>query len=236
MIDESAVKRFGAFTVGEFREILGQRLKIIGRTREARSFTTNPIIFVDYRVAQSLNRERLHNRTTYILVKLDEKANAAAVKAEIQGRLPHNDVRDRSEWAGRSRSYWTDNTGIGLNMLMTVALGCLVGIVVVAQTLYTSTMEHIKEFATVKAIGGTDRDIYVVVAKQAAIAAVLGFALGDLLAMALQPIMASIDLKLIISPGLVGAVFLGTVVFCLGASMLSFRQVARLDPAVVFRG
>jgi len=236
MIDESAVKRFGPFTVGEFREIMGQRLKIIGRTREARSFTTNPILFMDYRMAQSLNRERLHNRTTYILVKLDEKANAAAVKAEIHRRLPHNDVRDRAEWAGRSRSYWTDNTGIGLNMLMTVALGCLVGIVVVAQTLYTSTMEHIKEFATVKAIGGTDRDIYVVVAKQAAIAAVLGFALGDLLAMALQPIMASIDLKLIISPWLVGAVFLGTVVFCLGASMLSFRQVARLDPAVVFRG
>ena len=119
---------------------------------------------------------------------------------------------------------------------MTVALGCLVGIVVVAQTLYTSTMEHIKEFATVKAIGGTDRDIYVVVAKQAAIAAVLGFALGDLLAMALQPLMASIDLKLIISPVLVGGVFVGTLVFCLGASMLSFRQVARLDPALVFRG
>ena len=236
MIDESAVKRFGPFTVGEFREIMGQRLKIIGRTREARSFTTNPIIFTDYRVAQSLDRQRLKNRTTYILVKLDEKANAADVKAEIRRRLPHNDVRDRAEWAGRSRSYWTDNTGLGLNMLMTVALGCLVGIVVVAQTLYTSTMEHIKEFATVKAIGGTDRDIYVVVAKQAAIAAVLGFALGDLLAMALQPIMASIDLKLIISPGVVGVVFLGTVVFCLGASMLSFRQVARLDPAVVFRG
>jgi putative ABC transport system permease protein len=236
MFDESAVKRFGAFEVGEFREIQGQRLKIIGRTREARSFTTNPIVFLDYRVAQSLYRDRLRNRTSYILVRLAKGADSAAVKAEIRRRLPYNDVRDRTEWSVRSRSYWTDNTGLGLNMLMTVALGCLVGIVVVAQTLYTSTMEHIKEFATVKAIGGTDRDIYVVVAKQAAIAAVLGFALGDLLAMVLQPIMASIDLKLIISPALVGGVFVGTLVFCLGASMLSFRQVARLDPALVFRG
>jgi putative ABC transport system permease protein len=236
MLDESAARRFGEFAVGDFRELLGQRLKIIGKTRGARSFTTNPIIFLDYRVAQSLDRQRLHNRATYILVKLDPQADPAAVKAEIRRRLPYNHVRDRTEWASRSRSYWTDNTGLGLNMMMTVMLGCLVGVVVVAQTLYTSTMEHIKEFATVKAIGGTDRDIYRVVAKQAAIAAVVGFLVGDLLAVGLQPIMAGIDLKLSISPSLVVGVFLGTLAFCLGASMLSFRQVSRLDPALVFRG
>jgi putative ABC transport system permease protein len=236
VLDDSAIKRFGRFAVGDFREFLGQRLKIIGRTQEARSFTTNPIAFMDYRVAQSLNRERLHNRTTYILVKLAPGADARAVTAEIHRRLPHNDVRDRGEWATRSRSYWTDNTGLGLNMVMTVALGCLVGVVVVAQTLYTSTMEHIKEFATVKAIGGTDRDIYIVVAKQAAIAAVIGFVVGDLMAIGLRPLLAKIDLKLIMSPALMLAVFAGTVLFCLAASMLSFRQVARLDPAMVFRG
>jgi putative ABC transport system permease protein len=236
VLDESATKRFGEFSVGDFRELMGQRLKVIGKTSEARSFTTNPIIFLDYRVAQSLDRQRLHNRATYILVKLDPQTDAAAVKAEIRRRLPYNDVRDRTEWASRSRSYWTDNTGLGLNMIMTVMLGCLVGVVVVAQTLYTSTMEHMKEFATVKAIGGTDRDIYRVVAKQAAIAAVVGFLVGDLLAVGLQPIMAGIDLKLIISPSLVVGVFLGTLAFCLGASMLSFRQVSRLDPALVFRG
>jgi putative ABC transport system permease protein len=236
MLDASATKRFGKFGVGDFREFLGQRLKIIGRTQEARSFTTNPIAFVDYRVAQSLNRERLQNRTTYILVKLAKGADANSVKSEIRHRLPYNDVRDRTEWASRSRSYWTDNTGLGLNMLMTVALGCLVGVVVVAQTLYTSTMEHIKEFATVKAIGGTDRDIYVVVAKQATISAVMGFVVGDLMAVGLQPLMARIDLKLIMTPVLMLAVFAGTVLFCLAASMLSFRQVARLDPAMVFRG
>jgi putative ABC transport system permease protein len=236
MLDESAAKRFGPFATGEFREFLGQRLKIIGRTRQARSFTTNPIAFMDYRVAQSLARDELRNRTTYILVKLAVGADPDVVKAEIRRRLPYNDVRDRAEWAHRSRSYWTENTGLGLNMIMTVALGCLVGIVVVAQTLYTSTMEHIKEFATVKAIGGSDRDIYLVIAKQAAISAVVGFILGDLMAILLGPIMAGIDLKLIISPTLVLSVFAGTLAFCLGASMLSFRKVAGLDPAMVFRG
>jgi putative ABC transport system permease protein len=236
MLDDSAQKRFGAFAVGDHREFFGQRLKIIGRTRGARSFTTNPIAFVDYRVAQSMSRQELHNRTTYILVKLAPGADLEAVRAEIRRRLPYNDVRTRGEWAARSRAYWTDSTGLGLNMAMTVFLGCLVGVVVVAQTLYTSTMEHLKEFATVKAIGGRDSDIYRIIAKQAAIAAVLGFALGSAMAFALRPAMAAIDLKLILTPTFAAAVFAGTLALCLGASALSFRKVAAIDPALVFRG
>ena len=236
ILDDSATKRFGPFQVGDYREINGQRLKIIGRTREAKSFTTNPVAFMDYRVAQSLMRQELHNRTTYIVVKLVPGADAKAVADEIGRRLPYNDVRSRGEWAEKSESYWTDSTGLGLNMMMTVFLGCVVGVVVVAQTLYTSTMEHIKEFATVKAIGGTNRDIYAILGKQAAIAAVAGFALGAVLAYGLRPVMAGIDLKLIIAPQTAAYVFVGTLVLCVGAAALSFRKVARLDPAIVFRG
>ena len=187
ILDDSARKRFGTFAVGDYRELFGQRLKIIGRTAEARSFTTNPIAFVDYRVAQSMSRQELHNRTTYILVKLTPGADAEAIRAEIRRRLPYNDVRTRAEWAARSRSYWTDSTGLGLNMVMTVFLGCLVGVVVATQTLYTSTMEHLKEFATVKAIGGRNADIYAIIGKQAAIAATIGFLLGATMAYALRP-------------------------------------------------
>jgi putative ABC transport system permease protein len=236
ILDDSAQKRFGRFAVGDYREFFGQRLKIIGRTNEARSFTTNPIAFVDYRVAQSMNRQELHNRTTYILVKLAPGTDAEAVRAEIRRRLPYNDVRTRPEWASRSRSYWTESTGLGLNMAMTVFLGVLVGVVVVAQTLYTSTMEHLKEFATVKAIGGRNADIYAIIAKQAAISALIGFALGAAMAAALRPAMAAVDLKLILTPTFAVAVFAGTLALCLGASAISFRKVATLDPALVFRG
>jgi putative ABC transport system permease protein len=236
ILDDSATKRFGAFAVGDYREVNGQRLKIIGRTAEARSFTTNPIAFLDYRVAQSLDRQSLHNRTTYIVAKLAPGADPEAVRSAIRRRLPHNDVWTRGEWATRSRSYWTDSTGLGLNMMMTVFLGCLIGVVVVAQTLYTSTMEHIKEFATVKAIGGGNAEIYKVIGKQAAIAAVVGFALGSAMAYGLRPAMAGVDLKLILTPGLSVSVFVGTLALCLGASMISFRRVASLDPALVFRG
>jgi len=235
-LDDSAAKRFGPFAVGDYREFLGLRLKIIGRTREARSFTTNPIAFLDYRVAQALAPLDLRQRTTYILVKLAPGADIETVRSEIRRRLPFNDVRTKQEWAARSRNYWVENTGLGLSMFMTVFLGCLVGVVVVAQTSYTATIEHFKEFATVKAIGGRNADIYRIIAQQAMIAAAVGFLVGTALAYAVRPLLAHMELKVIIPPAVVGDVFLGAVALCLGASLISFRKIARLDPAIVFRG
>jgi putative ABC transport system permease protein len=234
-LDASAVKRYGPFSPGEYREILGQRMKIIGRTQDARSFTTTPISFMDFDRAQKLSPDLLRNRTTYVLVRLAPGADPAAVKAEIARRLPYNDVYTKAEWAARSRRYWVQSTGIGLNMYITVFLGCLVGVVVVAQTLYTSTMEHIKEFGTVKAIGGGNLDIYRILGKQASIAAVAGFVLGALMAYAMRPAIAKIDLKLIIPPAFAAAVFAGSIAMCLAAAVISFRKVASIDPALVFR-
>jgi putative ABC transport system permease protein len=238
-LDDSAKKRFGEFRPGDYREVLGQRLKIIGRTREALSFSTTPVAFMDLATAQDLSPEELGGNTTYVMVKLapgSDSADLETVRAEIRRRLPYNDVFTKAEWAERSRRYWVESTGLGLNLAMTIFLGCLVGIVVVAQTLYTSTMEHIKEFGTVKAIGGSNRDIYIILAKQATISAIIGFLLGGAMAWLLRPAMASIDLKLIISPSFAATVAVGTVLMCLAASAISFRKVAGIDPALVFRG
>jgi putative ABC transport system permease protein len=235
VLDDSAKKRWGNFEVGEYREVLGRRLKIIGRTIDEKSFTTTPLTFMDYRLAQALNENVMRGNTTYVLVRLAPGADIEAVRKELQRRLPYNDVFTRDEWAKRSRAYWIESTGLGLNMYITVFLGCLVGIVVVAQTLYTSTMEHIREFGTVKAIGGGNGDIYLILGKQATIAAIAGFALGALQAFALRPVMAKIDLKLIIPTELYVMVLIGAIALCLGSALVSFRKVATIDPALVFR-
>lgn len=234
LMDRSAERRFGAFAIGDYREILQRRFKIIGTTTGAASFTTAPIVFMDFGNAQEL-LETLQGKTEYVLVKLSPGADAEAVKAEIRRRLPYNDVYTRAEWAARSRSYWVVSTGLGMNMGVTVFLGILVGIVVVAQTLYTSAVEHVKEFGTVKAIGGSNWDIYRILGEQALIAAVVGFALGGLFSLGMRPAMAKLYLNVLISPAFAAAVFVGTVLMCLGAAMLSFRRVASIDPALVFR-
>ena len=234
-LDDSAVRRYGPFHVNEYREIQQTRLKIIGRTADAKSFTTTPIAFMDFERAQALSAENLHGLTSYILVKVAPGADPQAVKAEIHKRLPYNDVFLKDEWARRSRNYWIVSTGLGLNLFVTVFLGCMVGIVVVAQTLYSSTMEHIKEFGTVKAIGGGNGDIYKLLAEQATLSAAIGYVLGVGQAFVMQPLVEKIGLKLMVPDSFLVTVFFGALVMCLGAALISFRKVAGIDPALVFR-
>ena len=235
-LDDSAARRFGEFSVGDHREFSGRRLKVIGRTADARSFTTSPIAFLDYRLVQSIFPAELGGNTTYIVAKLDPRADLDSVVAKIQRRLPYHDVHTRTGWSRKSRAYWVESTGLGLTMFLTVSLGALVGVIVVAQTLYTSTAEHLTEFATVKAIGGRDRDIYGVIAQQATIAACLGYLLGTGATLTLVPVLAQIDMPLAVDPGRAAMIFAGTLGLCLAASTWSFRRIAALDPAMVFRG
>jgi putative ABC transport system permease protein len=236
MLDASAQRRFGQFRVGDYREFQGRRLKIIGRTRQALSFTTSPVAFLDYRLAQALSPAELGGRTTFIVVRLEPGADPAAVAHEISRRLPYNDVYSKERWAARSRGYWIESTGLGLTLFLTVALGALVGVVIVAQTLYASTTEHLAEFGTVKALGGGNHTVYGIIAEQASYAAALGYGLALALALALGPALQRFDMKMIVSPTLAALVFIGTQVLCLGAASLSFHKVASLDPAIVFRG
>ena len=236
MLDASAERRFGPFRVGDYREFQGRRLKIIGRTSGALSFTTSPIAFLDYRLAQSLSPGELTGRTTFIIVRLEPGADAAAVRREIRARLPYNDVYTSEEWASRSRGYWIESTGLGLTLALTVALGALVGVVIVGQTLYASTTEHLTDFGTVKALGGGNMTVYGIIAEQATYAATLGYGLALAMAFGLQPALARLDMKMIVSPTLTALVYVGTQALCLGAASLSFRKVASLDPAMVFRG
>jgi putative ABC transport system permease protein len=236
MLDASAERRFGPFRAGEYREFNGRRLKIIGRTREALSFTTSPIAFVDYRLAQSLAPDELGGRTTFIVVRLEPGADVAAVRREIRRRLPYNDVYSRDEWAARSRGYWIESTGLGLTLALTVGLGALVGVVIVGQTLYASTTEHLTDFGTVKALGGGNLTVYGIIAEQATYAATFGYGLALILAYGLEPALARLDMKMIMSPTLTAMVYAGTQALCLGAASLSFRKVASLEPAMVFRG
>jgi putative ABC transport system permease protein len=234
MLDDSATKRCGKFAVGDYREFIGRRMKIIGRTHGALSFTTAPVAFTDLQCMQELTPE-LKGETSYIVVKLKPGADRQQVMAEIQKRLPYTDVVTREDWSSNSKLYWVTSTGLGLQLASTIILGCMVAIIIVAQTLYSSTMEHLKEFGTIKAIGAGNGHIYGILARQATIAALFGALIGGALTFALRPLMASLELKLLIIPSVWGMTFAGTFVFSLAASMISFRQVAKLDPAMVFR-
>jgi putative ABC transport system permease protein len=184
---------------------------------------------------RSLWSHQLDGSTHYVLVQLAPGADIEGVRAELRRKLPYNDVLTRAEWAEHSRTYWIEKTGLGLNMFITVLLGALVGVVIVAQTLYGATMEHLREFGTVKAIGGSNSDIYIILAKQAAIAAVIGFVAAELPTWALRPMLATVGLKSVVPMHVHIITFVGTVLLCLVAASIPFRKISRIDPALVFR-
>ena len=80
-----------------------------------------------------------------------------------------------AEFRERSRHFWLFGTGAGAALFAGALLGVIVGTVIVAQTLYSSTKDHLNEFATLRAIGSSRRYIYKVIICQALLSAVIGF-------------------------------------------------------------
>ncbi len=235
LLDDSATRRFGAFAVGDRRELFGEGLDIVGRTEGGLSFTTMPLAFTSFDVAQSLEPNLYRGRTAYILVKLDPGADAEEIATEIRHRLPYNDVYTRDAWATRTRDYWVTSTGLGMNMGLTVFLGILVGVTVVAQTLYAATLEHVREFGTMKAMGASNGHVLGLIATQAGAAAIVGYLVAWPCIALVRLGARQLALDVALTPSSAGIVFVGALALCLSASFVTFRKIASIDPAIVFR-
>ena len=92
------------------------------------------------------------NQATYERVLLSPGADLETVRSEILARLPDTEVLTQNEFRKRSQAYWLFQTGAGAALIAGAVLGLIVGIVIVAQTLYSSTKDHINEFATLRAL------------------------------------------------------------------------------------
>ena len=144
------------------------------------------------------------------------------------------EVLTPAEFRERSRTFWLFGTGAGAALFAGALLGVIVGTVVVAQTLYASTKEHLNEFATLRAIGSSRQYIYKVIIWQAVLSAVIGFSLAALAGDAVVRLTAGTALPIVITPGLMAGLFLLTLVMCIGSSIAAIVQVTRIEPAVVF--
>jgi putative ABC transport system permease protein len=107
---------------------------------------------------------------------------------------------------------------------------------VVAQTIYAATIDHIREYGTLKAMGATNRYIYRIILEQAAISAAIGYGVGIVVASAVAFSSRNGGANIVL-PGAVRAGLFGlTLMMCLSAAMVSINKVTRIDPAMVFKG
>ena len=88
------------------------------------------------------------------------------------------EVFTNHEFSRMTQVYWMFTTGAGVAVLLAAVLGLVVGFVVVAQTIYATTVDHLKEFGTLKAMGAPNSYVYKVIISQAAMSAVMGYVLG----------------------------------------------------------
>ena len=235
MIDQLYANKLGVKTVGEIFEIDGRRARVVGFTKGIRAFTTTPYVFTTFKNAQAFGRLE-EDQTLFILVKAAPGTDLKKLQQDLQSRLRDVDVLTTSKFSAMTRFYWMFTTGAGVAVLIAALLGLVVGVVVVAQTIYATTMDHIREYGTLKAMGAPNSYIYRVIITQAGIAAVVGYALAMFVSFfvvrASQSGGAAIYLPL---PMAIGIFFL-TVLMCTTAAVVSINKVTSLDPAMVFRG
>lgn len=234
-IDDLYAGKLGIHGLGDSAEITGRRARVVGFTRGIRSFTTAPYVFTSFKNAQNYIR-LAEDQTVYFLVRLDSGVNVDAVRAQLRQRLETADIYTNEEMRRKTMFYWVFQTGAGITTLMGAILALIVGAVVVAQTIYAATIDHIREFGTLKAMGAANSVIYRVILLQAAISAVMGYsvaiAVGELVSHGSQTGNAPINLP----PWMAAATFSVALTMCLGASVLSIRKATQIDPAMVFRG
>lgn len=235
IMDEIYQQKLGVSHVSELFEIGGHRARVVGFTHGIRSFTTSPYVFTTFKNAQNFANIP-EDQTIFILVKVAPGANIEQVRHGILGNVKNVEVFTSREFSRMTQFYWMFTTGAGVAVLLAAALGLVVGFVVVAQTIYATTVDHLKEFGTLKAMGAPNLYVYKVIITQAAISAVMGYALGMLVsALVVRASQSGGAAILMPWPMAVGMFFL-TLLMCVSAALVSINKVTRLDPAMVFKG
>ena len=154
------------------------------------------------------------------------------MRHDIQSTVAGVEALTPDQFRSRSRSFWLFGTGAGAALFAGALLGVIVGTVIVAQTLYSSTKEHLFEFATLRAIGCSKGYIYNVIVYQALLNAVIGFAVAALIGFAVVEGTAKTALPVVITPALIAGLFLLTAVMCTASAIIAIVRVVRMDPAM----
>src|SRR5215813_3591759 len=233
VVDRSYFERLGISSIGSTAEIRGRRVRVVALTDGIRSFTTTPYIFVDLKNARNYTGT-FPERASSLIVRLRPDADRASVLQALNAKVDDVEVLTPAEFRSRSRSFWLFGTGAGAALFAGAILGIIVGTVIVAQTLYSSTKDHLSEFATLRAMGSSAFYIHQVILCQAFLSAVIGFSIAAILGWIIVQATATTAVPVIMTPILTLIIFILTVAMCALSAVSAIVRVVRIDPATVF--
>jgi putative ABC transport system permease protein len=231
-VDKTYLNELGIKGIGDTAQIANGRVRVRALTDGVRSFTQSPYTYTTLNRARALFGDS--DGVTFYLVQLQPGANVETVQKDLQARLEGAEVLTKQEFRDRSLKQWLFRTGAGVALIGGALLGILVGTVIVAQTLYSSTKDHLSEFATLRALGSSSGYIHQVILAQAGISAVVGYILGITIALGVLLLSKKTALPMIMTPGLAFWLFTLTLGMCAISALAAIVKVTKIDPATVF--
>lgn len=232
IIDRTVALKSGV-ALGDKIKILGDELTLVGLSENMTTFTGS-IAFIAKKDFDRIRGET--GAVSFILVKVKPGESPAVVAARIEQQVNKVTAEPRTGFASQERKVVQDmSTDIVTIMNL---IGFVIGLAVMALTVYTATLARRKEYGVLKAIGARSAYLYRAVLAQALISVGLGFALGLLITLGLSTLVPYLGVSLSLQINGASLIRVGglSIVIAGLSAMLPIRQIAGLDPALVFRG
>ena len=217
-------------------ELSNRRVKVVGLFELGTSFA-----FEGHIITSDLNFLRIVNNRekgaiNIGLIKLKAGTDPEKFKLNLQKYLPQDvKVFTKPEFINFEKNYWQTSNSIGFIFNMNVALCFVVGAVVVYQILYTNVSEHLKEFATLKAIGYSHQYLLNIVFQQALIIGILGYIPGFLITIIqYQFVQQATLLPIAMTWQRAVNILCATIIMCLIAGVSAVRKMKSANPADIF--
>jgi putative ABC transport system permease protein len=221
---------------GKVLEMNDRRAVVVGVFQASQTFQTQPILYTRFSQA-TLYVPPARRLMPFVLVKArpGEAPEAVARRIEAQTGLK---ALSKQEFTTLTMNYYLAHTGIPVNFGTTVLLGFLVGCAIAGQTFYLFTVENLKQFGTLKAMGMSDRRIVGMILIQALLVGAIGYGIGVGLATLFGTFIGrAMPLLAFFLPWQVLALTgVAVIAIALISSLLSIRRVLVLEPATVFQG
>ncbi|MDB9343453.1 ABC transporter permease DevC [Nodularia spumigena CS-586/05] len=242
LFDQAGRPEYGAVgdifkKTGNFdTELNNKAIRVRGVFSNGASFAADGNVITSDSTFLQLFPERQRERVEVGLITLNPGVNAEKVRSQLAAELPNDvSVLTPEEFAQIEKEYWAEGTGIGFIFGLGVVVGFIVGIVIVYQILYSDVSEHLPEYATLKAMGYSDRYLLQVLLQEALFLAVLGYIPAFFLSFGLYQLayaatMLPINMKLERAT----TVFILTVIMCSFSGAIAMRKLRTADPADVF--
>jgi putative ABC transport system permease protein len=222
--------------IGKRFEMNDQVAEIVGICKAARTFQTFPVVYSRYSQAlQFVPPER--KVMSFVLAQGEEGLETSEVCRRIQDQTGLRAVTG-DEFAWITIWYYMRHTGIPINFGITVALGFIVGTAIAAQTFYLFTVENIKQYGALKAMGAGNLSLMYMILLQAALVSFIGYGLGIGVAAWFGELSREAQSKLafFMPPYVLIGTGAAVILISMLSSVLSLRRVMLLEPAVVFQG